>query len=102
MADKIIRYLHITYPTNLGYNVMNLASMEASITVATWESRKKKLSAIQKEASDKLSEVTVGYVFSQGTIKHLDQAPEIPYFQKGSTMWWVSKTGHFQYEIVSQ
>jgi hypothetical protein len=32
MADKIIRYLHITYPTNLGYNIMNLASMEASIT----------------------------------------------------------------------
>lgn len=81
---------------------INLINIDTNKTVATWESRKKKLSAIQKEASDKLSEVTVGHVFSQGTIKYLDQAPKIPYFQKGSTMWWISKDGHFQYEIVSQ
>lgn len=83
---------------------INLINIDTNKTVATWESRKKKLSAIQKEASDKLSEVTVGYVFSQGTIKYIDQAPEIPYFQKGSTMWWIATktTGKFQYEIISQ
>ena len=33
---------------------INLINIDTNTIVATWESRKKKLSAIQKEASDKL------------------------------------------------